>query len=72
LVLLIDLARSFTAPLSSNAANNSLKELLKTAEVQQRRNRVLVTARLSPAFFSGLAAEETAQPATQADPATSK
>ena len=51
-VLLI-LARGITAPLADNAANNSLKELLKTAEITQKRDRVVITATLSPALFSG-------------------
>ena len=42
--VLLMLARGFTAPLAGNAANNSLKELLKTAEVTQKRDRVVVTA----------------------------
>jgi hypothetical protein len=51
-VLLI-LARGVTAPLAANAANDSLKELLKTAEVTQKRERVVVTATLTPSLFSG-------------------
>jgi len=72
LVLLIDLARNFTAPLAGNGANNSLKELLRTAEVNQKRNRVVVTARISPSLLGGLAAEEAAPPASQAGPPASK
>jgi hypothetical protein len=52
LTALVALARGFTAPLPSNAANNGLKELLKTAEVTQKRNRMVVTATLSPALFA--------------------
>jgi hypothetical protein len=51
-VLLI-LARGITVPLADNAANNSLKELLKTAEITQKRDRVVITATLSPTLFSG-------------------
>jgi hypothetical protein len=51
-VLLI-LARGITAPLADNAANDSLKELLKTAEITQKRERVVVTATLTPSLFSG-------------------
>jgi hypothetical protein len=69
--VIIALARSFTAPLANNAANNGLKELLKTAEVAQKRNRVVVTARLSPSLFSGLAAEG-ASSESPASPAASK
>jgi hypothetical protein len=58
LATLVTLARSFSAPLAQNAANNSLRELLKTAEVTQKSDRVLVTATLSPAFLASLASGE--------------
>ena len=61
-------ARSFTDRLANNPANNGLKELLKTAEVSQKRNRVLVTARLSPSLFSGLASGESSLPESSAAP----
>jgi hypothetical protein len=51
-VLLI-LTRGITAPLADNAANDSLKELLKTAEITQKRDRVVVTATLTPSLFGG-------------------
>jgi len=51
-VLLI-LARGITTPLADNAANDSLKELLKTAEITQKRDRVVITATLTPSLFSG-------------------
>lgn len=55
---LLDLARGYTQPLNeNNAANKGLKELLKTAEITQSRNRVLVKARLSASFLLGLAEE---------------
>jgi hypothetical protein len=52
LATLVTLARGFTVPLGDNTANNGLKELLKTAEVTQKRNRVVVTGTLSPGIFS--------------------
>jgi hypothetical protein len=52
LATLVTLARGFTAPLAANTANNGLKELLKTAEVTQHRDRVVVTATLSPSFIN--------------------
>jgi hypothetical protein len=58
LTLLVTLARGFTSPLGANAANNSLKEVLKSAQVEQKRNRVVVTAAVSPGLFAGLAGEE--------------
>ena len=48
---LVAMARGFTAPLPANPANNGLKQLLSTAEVTQRRDRVLVTATFSPALL---------------------
>ncbi len=54
LATLVTLARGFTEPLGSNSANNSMKELLRTAEVTQRRDRVVVTATLPGSFFAGL------------------
>jgi len=55
---IVTLARALTVPLSQNAANNGLKQLLKTAEVTQRHNRVVVTASLSPALLANLAQDE--------------
>ena len=55
---LVAMARGFTAPLPSNAANNGLKQLLSTAEVTQKRDRVLVTATLSPSLLLAGAAEK--------------
>jgi hypothetical protein len=58
LATLVTLARGFSASLAGNAANNGLRQVLKTAEVTQKRNRVVVTARLSPALLANLAARE--------------
>jgi len=44
--MLLTLARGATAALGSNAANNSLKEVLKTAQITQHRNRVVANATL--------------------------
>jgi hypothetical protein len=54
LATLVTLARGFSAPLGANTANNSLKELLETAEVTQHGERVVVTATLPGNFFTGL------------------
>jgi len=54
LATLVTMARGFTQPLGVNPANDSLKELLQTAEVTQRGERVVVTATLPGNFFSGL------------------
>jgi hypothetical protein len=63
LATLVTLARGFTAPLAENAANNSLRELLKTAEVTQHHDRVVVTSTLSPSFFTEMAQDENSSPA---------
>jgi hypothetical protein len=74
LATLVTVARGFTAPLADNTANRALKELLKTAEVTQRRNRVIATANLSPAFLSEFSSGEgsSAPAATSSSPAASK
>lgn len=54
LATLVTLARGFTAPLGDTAANNGLKEVLRTAEVTQKKDRVIVTAALTPGFFASL------------------
>jgi hypothetical protein len=54
LATLVTIARGFTLPLGANTANNSLKELLETAEVTQHGERVVVTATLPGNFFAGL------------------
>ena len=54
---LVTLARGYTMPLGNTPANNGLKELLKTAEVTQKRERVVVTAALPPAFLQSLSPE---------------
>ncbi len=45
------LARDVITQLSSDPANNALRELLKTTQVAQRRNRVIATATLSTSFL---------------------
>ncbi len=52
LATLVTMARGFTAPLAANPPNNALKELLRTAEVTQKRDRVVVTATVTPALFT--------------------
>ena len=54
LATLVTLARGFTVPLAENSANTGLKELLKTAEVTQKQDRVVVTAVLPPDFLASL------------------
>jgi len=52
LATLVTAARGFTVLLADKASNNGLRELLRTAEVNQKRNRVVVTAAVSPSLFS--------------------
>jgi hypothetical protein len=54
LATLITLARGLTVSLGDSKANKSLKELLKTAEVTQHGERVVVTASLPAGFLAGL------------------
>jgi hypothetical protein len=56
LQMLVMLARGFTVQLNGNAENNSLKELLKTAEITRKHERVVVTASVDHALFSEAAA----------------
>jgi hypothetical protein len=51
--MLLIMGRGITVTLADNAANNGLRELLKTAEVKQERDRVIVTATLDRELFSG-------------------
>jgi hypothetical protein len=48
---LVTVARGLTAP--ESGTKSSLQELLKTAEVSQHAERVVVTATLPPSFFTG-------------------
>ena len=68
---LLTLARGFTAPLAPDAANNALKELLRTAQITQRRDRIVVTAALTPSLLSQAFAEQAAPPETSPAPAAS-
>jgi hypothetical protein len=70
--MLLILSRGITAPLADNAANNSLKELLRTAEITQKRDRVVITATLSPALFSGPAGSSNTPADSSSGPGTSK
>ena len=54
LAALVTLARTISGPLADNTPNRALKELLRTAEISQRRNRVVATAAVSPAYLGEL------------------
>jgi hypothetical protein len=68
---LITLARGFTQPLTDNPANNGLKAMLKSAAVNRKRNRVVVTANVPVSMFSGLASAGDSAPPAAAEPAAS-
>ena len=59
--VLVNMARGFTAPLGANPANDALKQVLATTEVDQRRERVVVTARLQSEKVAQIAEDENAQ-----------
>ena len=65
---LIALAQGFTEPLSGNAANQGLKELLRSAEVTQSRDRVLLKANVPVSMFTGLAGDEDSAVQSEAMP----
>jgi hypothetical protein len=65
LTTLIDLARGLSSQLGKNSANRAFVEVLKTAEVTPKRNRVVVTATLSGAAIGGMAGSENSSPITQ-------
>lgn len=74
LATLVTLARGLAAPLGDNTANNGLRQLLKTAEVTQKHDRVVVTATLTVSMLGDLARRDgTPQRAeTTAAPSASK
>ena len=55
---LLTLARGLAQPLAANPANNGLRDLLRSAVVNQKKNRVVVTASLSSGLLASLAKSE--------------
>src|SRR6516165_6968265 len=55
---IVTLARDVSTQLANDAADNALRELLRTAQITQKRNRVIATATLSPAFLSQITTGE--------------
>jgi hypothetical protein len=62
LATIVTLARGFTIPLAENSGNNGLKELLKTAVVTQKRDRVLITAAIDRSAFNAATSGNSAPP----------
>ena len=69
---LVTLARGFTVQLNGSTENSSLKELLKTAEITQKRERVVVTASVDRSLFSGLGAAQKGPADSSSDSGASK
>ena len=63
---IVILARDVSIQLSANPANSVLREILKSTEISQKRNRVIATASLSPALLNQVTdgGDSSAQPAT--------
>jgi hypothetical protein len=73
LATLVTMARGFTQPLSANPANKALKQMLESATVTPRHNRVIVTATVAPSLLATLVEENSSYGAeTQSPPAPSK
>jgi len=64
---LLDLSRVLTNPLGESPSNHSLKETLKTAEVTQNRDRVVIKAAIPASALSSLTSGtvQTLAPGTQ-------
>lgn len=71
LATLVTLARGYTAPLGDSASNDALRQLLKTAEVTQRHDRVVVSATLSPSTLQSLAQSSATAPVATSETAPS-
>jgi hypothetical protein len=65
---LLVLAQQVVLPLGDNAANRALKELVKTAEVSQQRERVVVTGSVPASALAGVAGSQITPPASTAGP----
>jgi hypothetical protein len=65
--MLLSVARRFTMPLAQNSANNELKEVLRSAQVAQKRDRVVVTATLTPSILNGITAGMNSAPSPETE-----
>ena len=70
--LLLNIARGATQGLAGNSANNGLIEVLRTAEIQQQRNRVIVNASLPKNLPLQLLNGENPDSTTQLAPAETR
>lgn len=55
LATLVTLARGFSQPLASTTANNALRELVNDAVVEQKHDRVVISATLPPSLVTEMA-----------------
>lgn len=71
---IVTLAGDVSVQLSSGTANDALREVLKTTQVTQKRNRVIATATLSPALLNSVTTGQNSSslPATSREQAASK
>ena len=71
---IIVLARDVPIQLSSNTANDAFREILKTTQVSQKRNRVIATATVTPSLLNQVTKSENfpADPKTPAAQHASK
>lgn len=70
---LVALLQSISMPLADTPVNNGFKELVKSAEVSQHHDRVVVTATVSPSLFASGAVSEKSLPmptTSEASPAS--
>jgi hypothetical protein len=58
---LVMLARGFMGQLAGTSANNGLRDLLKTAEVTQKRDRVVITGTVTPSSLASMATAQDSQ-----------
>jgi hypothetical protein len=68
LATLVTMARGFTSLLQTNTANNGLSQVLQTAEVTQKHNRLVITATVSPAMLTKLAEDENSSTSPATNP----
>ena len=59
--MLLAVARTFTPGLGKNASNDVLKAVLRTAVVEPKHDRVVLTATISRAEFASMAQDESSQ-----------
>lgn len=59
---LVSVFQQISIPLADTPVNDAFKELLKTAKVARRRDRVVVSATVSPSFFTAALPQQNPMP----------